>query len=763
MPMVLRARTGALVLCVPLVVVLWQGGGDVRAQGTRADYDRADRLLERSREKVTRVGVRTRWIGEGPDFWYSVIAGPGRLEHFLVDAEGGTKRPLFDAEKLGGALTRLAGREVVPAALPPDAIFVSADGLRLIVRFADKSYAFAIGEEESLAVDDAPGPETPNDERRPARRRRRDARHQGDAPRGGESPDGAWTAAIEGRRIMFRAKSGDESHTVEIDGPAESFVEPGLVWSPDGRFAVALRTTPGEVHKVHAVESSPRDQVQPKLHTWDYLKPGDRIPQTFPVLVDLREWRAIPVDTRDFANPWSLDDIRWSEDSSRFVFSYNQRGHQVLRVISVEAATGTPSVIVNETSPTFLDYAHKRFLWWSRDGSELLWMSERDGWNHLYRVDGRTGAVLNPITRGEWVVRAVERVDPSRRRLWVRVGGVRPGEDPYHVHLATVEFDGSGFTLLTEGDGTHECELSPDGTVFVDTWSRVDHPPVTELRDALTGRKIATLETADWTPLLETGWKPPQRFSAKGRDGKTDIFGVVYRPSNFASDRKYPVVEHIYAGPHGSFVPKRFSYHHPPQTLAELGFVVVQIDGMGTSHRSKAFHDVASRNIGDSGFPDRITWIKSLAAVERAIDLSPGVGIYGGSAGGQSALRALLAHGDFYSTAVADCGCHDNRMDKIWWNELWMGHPVGPHYAEQSNVTQAHRLTGHLLLMVGELDRNVDPASTMQVVDALIRANKDFDLLVFPGGGHGSGSPYAERRRRDFFVRHLLKREPRAE
>ncbi len=402
------------------------------------------------------------------------------------------------------------------------------------MRFADKSYTCAIGEEESLAIDDAPKPEAPNDDRRPARRRRRDARHQGDTPRGGESPNGEWTAAIEGRRIVFKAKSGDESHTVEVDGPAESFIEQGLAWSPDGRFAVALRTTPGEDHKVHVVESSPRDQLQPKLHTWDYLKPGDRIPQTFPVLVDLREWREIPVDSRDFANPWSIDDIRWSEDSSRFVFAYNERGHQVLRVISVDAATGTPTVIVNETSPTFLDYAHKRYLWWSRDGGELLWMSERDGWNHVYRVDGRTGAVLNPVTRGEWVVRAVERVDPRRRRLWVRVGGVRPGEDPYHVHLATVEFDGSGFTLLTEGDGTHECELSPDGTVFVDTWSRVDQPPVAELRDALSGRRIATLETADWSPLLETGWKPPQRFTAKGRDGKTDIYGVVYRPSNFS-------------------------------------------------------------------------------------------------------------------------------------------------------------------------------------------------------------------------------------
>jgi dipeptidyl-peptidase 4 len=754
-----RSSAVALVAVAVFCSGIPHRSAELRAQGTKADYERADRLLERSRDNVVRLVVRPQWIGDGPDLWYSVIVAPGRHEHLLVSAVDGTRQPLFDSEALGKSLSQLIGREVVPATLRPEALSVSGDGLRLTVELEGASYTCPLGDEAALAKDETVPVKKPRNERR----RRRDARRQGGSPRGDDSPNGAWTVAVEGRKLVFRAKEGDESHTLDVDGPADSFVEKGLVWSPDSRYAVALRTTPGEVHKVHAVESSPPDQVQPKLHTWDYLKPGDRIPQTFPVLVDTRDWRIIPVDPQMFDNPWSLEDVRWAEDSSRFTFVHNRRGHQTLRVIAVEAATGTPSVLVDETVSTFVDYAHKQYLWWTNDSRELLWMSERSGWNHLYRIDGLMGAVLNPVTQGEWVVRGVERVDPARRRLWLRVGGVRPGEDPYHVHLATVEFDGSGFTLLTDGDGTHEVDLSPDGTVFVDTWSRVDQPPVTELRDALTGRQVATLESSDWSALLATGWKPPQRFSAKGRDGKTDIFGLVYRPTNFTPDRKYPVIEHIYAGPHGAHVPKRFSYHHPPQTVAELGFLVVQIDGMGTNHRSKAFHDVACRNLGDSGFPDRIAWIKALAASEPAVDLSPGVGIYGGSAGGQSALRALLAHGDFYSTAVSDCGCHDNRMDKIWWNELWMGYPIGPHYDEQSNVTHAHRLTGNLLLMVGELDKNVDPASTMQVVSALVRANKDFDLLVFPSGGHGSGSPYAGRRLRDFFVRHLLKREPRAE
>ncbi len=370
----------------------------------------------------------------------------------------------------------------------------------------------------------------------------------------------------------------------------------------------------------------------------------------------------------------------------------------------------------------------------------------------------------NPITKGEWVVRGGDRVDEEKRQVWFRAGGIRPEQDPYYVHFCRVNFDGAGLVILTEGDGTHEVQFSPDRRYLIDTYSRVDLPPVTELRRVEDGKLVCELERADWSELLATRWatrwQPPERFVAKGRDGKTDIFGVIFRPTNFDAGKKYPVIEQIYAGPQGSFVPKGFRPFYGPQAMAELGFILVQIDGMGTSNRSKAFHDVCCKNLADSGFPDRILWLKAAAEKYPCMDLSR-VGIYGGSAGGQSATAALLQHPDFYKVAVSDCGCHDNRMDKIWWNELWMGWPVGPHYAEQSNVTNAHKLRGKLLLMVGEQDRNVDPASTMQVVNALVRAGKDFDLLVTPGAGHGSGeSPYGRRRRMDFFVRHLLGVEP---
>ncbi|MHC4459816.1 MAG: DPP IV N-terminal domain-containing protein [Planctomycetota bacterium] len=577
-----------------------------------------------------------------------------------------------------------------------------------------------------------------------------------------ESPDGKWSAFVRDHNLYVRKLEDGREIALSSDGTEEDSYEERFYWSPDSEKLVALRIRKGDDRKVYLIESAPKDQLQPKLHTHSYAKPGDRIAISKPRLFKIAGERQIPIPDELFPNPWRISNIRWAPDSSRFTFLYNQRGHQVLRIISVDTNTGKTRAIVDEQSKTFIDYAYKQFSHYLDATKEIVWMSERDGWNHLYLYDAQTGRVKNQITKGKWVVRRVERVDETERQIWFRAGGIRPGQDPYYVHFCRVNLDGSGLVVLTEGDGTHNIEFSPDRRFFLDRWSRVDQPSVTELRDANDGKLICKLERADASALLKTGWRPPERFVAKGRDGKTDIYGVIIRPSNFDPNCKYPVIEQIYAGPQGAFVPKSFGLQTRQHAIAELGFIVVQIDGMGTSHRSKAFHNVCWENLGDSGFPDRILWMKAAAAKYPYMDLTR-VGIYGGSAGGQSALRALLAHGDFYKVAVADCGCHDNRMDKIWWNEVWMGWPIGPHYEEQSNVTLAHKLQGKLLLTVGELDRNVDPASTMQVVDALIKADKDFDLLIVPGRGHGVGeTPYASRRRMDFFVRHLLGVEPRS-
>ena len=724
-------------------------------QDIREDYARADRLRERSQGKVFRDRVTPHWFANNDRFWYRVSLAGGASEFLVVDAVGGDRHPAFDHAKLAASLAKATEKPVAADHPPFDLIQIEDDGrVRFLANGTGWSYDPAA---DSLGKDNAPLRLIDDSQ---TSRIGALFRPRPGTRRGNNSPDGHWTAFVKDHDLHLRDRKSGEEISLGDDGTEEDSYDGGVYWSPDSRHVVALRTKKGEDHKVFLIESSPRGQVQPKLSSYDYLKPGDRIPTSKPHLFDVEARKQIPVADALFDNPWSIEEIRWSPDNQRFTFLYNQRGHQVLRLMAVDAATGAASALIEETSPTFIDYSNKTYLQILDKSNEILWMSERDGWNHLYLIDGQTGKVKNPVTRGDWLIRQIEWVDDAKRQVWFRALGIVPGQDPYHVHYARINFDGTGLTLLTEGDGNHQVEFSPDRRFLIDTYSRVDLPPVTVLRRGEDGRKVCDLEQADVSALRETGWAVPERFVARARDGQTEIHGVLFTPTHLDPAKKYPVIEQIYAGPQGAFVPKSFAPFHQTQALAELGFIVVQIDGMGTNWRSRAFHDVCWKNLGDAGLPDRILWIKAAAEKHPYFDLSR-VGVYGGSAGGQNALGAMLFHGDFYKAAVADCGCHDNRMDKIWWNEAWMGWPIGPHYAAQSNVTNAHKLRGALLLTVGELDHNVDPASTMQVVNALIKANKDFDLVVFPGAGHGAGgSPYGRRRMRDFFVKHLRGIEP---
>ena len=415
--------------------------------------------------------------------------------------------------------------------------------------------------------------------------------------------------------------------------------------------------------------------------------------------------------------------------------------------------------MISEEPKTFFDYSGKKYRFDVDDGREVVWMSERDGWNHLYLMDGATGRVKNQITRGPWVVRGVDTVDVANRRVFFRASGMDPEQDPYFIHQYSIGLDGKGLTAYTSESGSHDVTFSPDMAFYVDRWSRVDQPPVATLRRTADRSVVMELERADDGALLATGWRYPEVFVAKGRDGATDIWGIITVPTDFDPSKRYPVIESIYAGPHSSFVPKTFSTNASRQSLAELGFVVVQMDGMGTSNRSKAFHDVAWKNLKDAGFPDRILWHQAVAARYPWYDIS-NVGIYGTSAGGQNSMGALLFHPDFYKVAVSAAGCHDNRMDKIWWNELWMSWPLGPQYAASSNVDNAHLLEGRLLLILPELDTNVDPSSTLQVVNALVEADKDFDFAMVPGADHGIGGDWGIRKRNDYFVKHILGVEP---
>lgn len=612
---------------------------------------------------------------------------------------------------------------------------------------------FEATSDNGIAVIDGSWKQGKTEEKKPGQRGRPQSNRES------TSPDGKWHCEIVDYNVQITDSETSATFTLSTTGTKNDAFINRISWSPDSKKMGVIQVKQADKREIHIVESAPKGQLQPKLQTFDYVKPGDSLDHPRPRLFDITTKKQIPVAEDLFPDPWRLSEFHWDNDSSQLSFLYNQRGHQIYRVVAVNGETGKASTLINEAPETFVCYSSKTFYRRLEETNEIIWMSERDGWNHLYLFDSKTGRLKNQITTGDWPVRKVDRVDSEKRQIWFQAGGLHPDQDPYHLHYARINFDGSGLVKLTTGDGTHSIEYSPDRQFLVDTYSRVDLPPVTELRRTSDGSLVTALETAEISRLKETGWQFPERFVAKGRDGATDIYGIIHKPTNFDPAKKYPVIEKIYAGPHSAHVPKSFSSNG--SSMAELGFIVVQIDGMGTSHRSKAFHDVCWQDIGDAGFPDRVLWMKAAATTRPWMDLTR-VGIYGGSAGGQNAMRALIAHHDFYHVAVADCGCHDNRMDKIWWNEQWMGYPIGEHYSASSNVDQAHRMKGELMLIVGEVDKNVDPASTMQVADALIKADKDFDLVVIPGAGHGAaGTSYGRRRQRDFFVRHLLGVEPR--
>ena len=548
------------------------------------------------------------------------------------------------------------------------------------------------------------------------------------------------------------------------DGVKDDGYSGGEWTSPTRDAFLLMKVRRGAQHQVQLIEASPSDRLEPKLRTLDYTKPGDAINVSTPHLFRVeRDATAvggarvheIALDSERFSKMWSVEVIRFVANGREIALLCNERGHKSVSLLAMDLSTGTMRVIASESFDTFVDYTNKIWMHWLDSASELLWMSERDGWNHLYVIDVATGAVKRQLTKGEWVVRRVHHVDDAARTIDIALMGRDPLQDPYHTHHARVNIDSGALTMLTSGDGTCRVDFSPDRSALVCVRSRADLPSVWELRRTSDGAVVVELGAADPQALRAAGWTAPQRFTAKGRDGVTDIYGLVFRPSNFDPTKKYPVIENIYAGPHDQHVPKGFELRSRSRDYAELGAIVVQIDGMGTNWRSKAFHDVCYKNLKDSGFPDRIAWIKALAATDPSLDLSR-VGIFGGSAGGQSAMRAVLDHADFYSVAAADCGCHDNRMDKIWWNEQWMGWPIDASYALNSNLVDAAKLNGALMLSVGGLDENVDPSSTMQVAQALIDAGKDFELLVIPDAGHGCAeTEYGNLRRARFLFEKL--------
>lgn len=757
------------ILAAAMIVLACGMGTDARAD---AEVLPLPAQVERS------LALRSQWIGLTRDVaWPAQWHGDGRF-HYRKTVEGGFRFQLFDPRQGSGSAAFDHAR--------------LAQGIAAATGFHTQALHLPFEDYQAIEVDGVPHARLQvgamplrcnlysyacQQEAASPRRPRgfgvvRDLRVDADnTPR--RSPDGNWEAFSRGHDIVLRRVADGSERALTRDGNATGFYDPeSIAWAPDSRQLAFYHVRPGDAHLVTRVETSPEGGGPPRLQTQLYPRPGDAVDREQPVLVDVASGRLIRVDDALFPNPYRMSPIRWRADGTAFAFDYIQRGHQRVRLVEVSSRDGRAHAVVTEDSRTFVDVS-RPYHYELDGGSEVVWLSERDGWRHLYLYD-RTGRPPRKLTSGPWVVREVLKVDAVRRQVWFSASGMDAGRDPYFRQVFRVGLDGGDPVRLTHADADHDVAPSPDGNWYVDVYSRVDMPPVMELRRA-DGSLARQVEQGDITALRAAGWRAPESFVAKGRDGVTDIWGLVVRPRDFDPARRYPVIENIYAGPHDSFVPKGFwpFGHHSGgdkvigmQALADLGFIVVQIDGMGTSNRSKAFHDVAWKNLGDSGFPDRIAWHQALAARDRSYDISR-VGIYGASAGGQSTLGALLFHPQFYRAGVAWNGCYDNRMDKISWNEQWMGWPVDDSYARASGVDNAYRLQGELLLIVGEQDSNVDPASTMQVVDALIRAGKDFDLLNIPGGEHTVGRStgpidYAHRRQFDFFVRHLQGRQPPA-
>ncbi len=716
------------------------------AQGTVEDYNRAYALREKYNAKhVLYAGVVPHWVDQTSAFWYVRQTEKGK-EYVKVDAASKKRTALFDQQKMASALTEKAGREINAYNLPLQncRLNISLDTLRF--QLDGKFWAYSIKNNRLL-----------DEGAIPSRGKERHWMEVDDEKEGRPvtSPDGKWTAFIKNDNVYVREVATGKEKQLSQDGTLSNYYSSYIQWSPDSKSVVSCRIRPVEKRYVYYVESSPADQAQPKLHKQEYAKPGDELRFKVPCIFEVESGRRLIPSTELFSHQYELSGPMWNADSKAITFEYNERGHKVYLVLEMSAVDGSVRTLIEEKEEKYVNYPriYRNYL---GDGKRIIWSSERDNYNHLYLYDRATGKPLNQITKGEWYVRGVQHVDEANEVIYFSANGMKKGEDPYLIHYYKINFDVSNLVELTPEEGMHQCWYSSDYKYLVDVYSKVDQAPIAVLRDAKNGKIRMQLDKADISALLANGWKAPEVFSAKGRDGKTDMWGVIYRPSNFDPSKKYPVIEYIYSGPGDQYVPKTFSsYNWWMTSLAELGFIVVQVDGMTTSFRSKEFEEVCYKNLKDAGLPDHIAWIKAAAQKYPYMDIDR-VGIFGCSAGGQESTGAVLFHPEFYKAAYSACGCHDNRMDKIWWNELWMGYPVDESYSACSNVDNAHLLSRPLMLVVGELDDNVDPASTMQVANALIKANKDFELVVIPGAHHTMGEDFGEHKRYDFFVRHLM-------
>jgi dipeptidyl-peptidase 4 len=752
-------------------------------------YARAERFLPWNADKYApNSNVDHHWIGTTDTFWYARRRLAGK-EFVIVDAASGKRRAAFDHALLARTLSAALGKPVDPQNLPFER-FELLDGAR--------SRAIGVSIESKDWRCDLSQP-------------RCDARAFASKPAHVVSPDGKWAAFLKDHNVWLRSLRDHTERPLTRDGeehygygtfpgtggamglrPAQQKV-PTVLWSPDSSKLLTHRLDEREVLDMHLLEMAPANGVRPVLHSFRYALPGDaHKPLQQLVIVDVASGELTPAKHEPFAVTYVdsiLDDrVWWSEDSDTVYAIPREEGQQRVQLLAVNAATGDTRQVIEERGKTYAEIGPtvaERAVRTLPDG-RILWYSERSDWGHLYLYD-RNGQLIRPLTSGAWKLGSIVRVDMQQARVYFTAAGREAGEDPYQQHLYVVNLDGSGLRLLTPENADHEIRraapeiyrnllpgmpasseesFSPSGRYFVETYSRPDLPSITVLRTAA-GRLITTLERADTSAL--DGLKLPEPFNVLAADGRTRLYGTIFRPSDLDPGRKYPIIDVIYGGPQHivtqkSFRAALFAVYSTPQALAELGFIVITIDGRGTPSRSKSFHDESYGNLHQAGnLEDHMAGVRQLAARYPYIDVER-VGITGGSGGGFASTRAILAYPDFYKVAVSFAGNHDQRGYLLAWGPTYQGLYQGANYDAQINARLAPNLKGKLLLVHGDMDDNVHPALTLQVADALIKANKDFDLLLMPGFDHrsmlGATATYFQRRQWDYFVRHLLGAEP---
>ena len=699
---------------LPLLLVPWPGSPSVQQappQLAASDYERAEsRLQAHVADLVAGDVVSYRWLPDGR-FAYSLTGEAGAAERrFLADPGSGVVTRA-EEEPADGSRAEI-GRELAVAPSGERAVFIRDHNLWL--------RDLASGAETQLTSD-------------------------GVEDLGWATNNAGW-----------------------IRSP-----RPVIKWSPDSKRVATFRHDSRGVGYMTLVSTR---VGHPAVDRWRYPLPEDSvifrihravIDVEAPVDEGVLHLQMPPDQHRTTCSDHvvcggEFGDVEWSADGRSLVFVSSSRDHKLAQVRRADTETGAVQDLFQEREDTFIHSIGWSYL---SDSDEILWYSQRDGWGHLGLFDATTGEFKRQVTTGEWTVLTIESVDEERREVWFTAGGREAG-DPYFRHLYRVGLDGGDPILLTPDSANHVTSIASGHEYFFDKYSTPIDPPVSVLRDR-DGRVVMELGRGDVSSLIAMGWLPPEPFKVKARDGTTDLYGLMFRPSSFDPARRYPVVNYLYPGPQSGSVGSRSfrAAHRDLQAIAELGFVVIELDAMGTPGRSKEFHEFYYGNMGDNGIPDQIAGIRQLGARHGWIDLDR-VGIYGHSGGGFAAAGAIFRHPDFYKVAVAQAGNHDNRNYEDDWGEKWQGlleefDGGSTNYDNQANQLVASNLQGKLLLAHGTLDTNVPHSSTMLVVDALIAANKDFDLLLLPNRGHGFGNePYMMRRRWDYFVRHLLGAEP---